>query len=240
MNFLEMVNSGQWIVPFGILALSAFGGLHCISMCGPLCLGFNKSVSDSVKYHLARLVSYLILASIIFYFRISLKASAIWQSISSVAELSLLLSLLAMGGYLILKNSNWSPLKRKSSNSIFPFQKVGNFLARRNLLKPAVIGFVNGFIPCGWLYSFLIVVSLAPTLSHTYLWTFCFWFPNFLVLILLQKGYSLSSAFSFRKVQILFASGLILFSTYRITNFKYQKLYQEEPRQEMHDQESCH
>lgn len=240
MSFLEMVNSGQWLVPLGILALSAFGGLHCISMCGPLCLGFNKSVSDSIRYHLARLVAYLILASIIFQFRLSLKASVLWQSISSIAEFLLLLSLLLMGGYLILKNSSWNPFKGQSSKSFFPFQKLGNFLARKNLLKPAVIGFINGFIPCGWLYSFLIVISLAPTLSHTYLWTICFWFPNFLVLLLLQKGYSLGSAFSFRKVQILFATGLILFSTYRITNFRYQKLYQVEPRQEMHDQESCH
>ena len=240
MTFTDLLQQTSSWIPLGILGLSAVGSSHCIAMCGPLNIAINRNLRDNLVYHIARLFSYMLLASLVFAFKQQLQALPYWQNLSAYSELLLLLSLLFLAVGILWQGFFRSRKAKAKANSSQIFVRIGNFLNRRALLKPQWIGFLNGFIPCGWLYSFLLVVSLAPNYASSLLWTFSFWLPNFLVLVLLQRGFRLSQNFFGRGIYQGLAVFLIVFVGFRFSKIDLQALHGQKSAVSQSAPESCH
>ncbi len=131
------------------------GSLHCIGMCGPIALAlpFNsdskwKYVSGRLLYNLGRVVTYGIFGLVFGFLgdRINVFGLQQWASI-------------ALG--VILLMTVFIPLKLKTKISLLPFivKLTGKV---KILFKPLLknesmkgfflIGILNGFLPCGFVY----------------------------------------------------------------------------------------
>lgn len=139
----------QVLVPGSILLASFLGSLHCVGMCGGLILASTTDIKSNMTYHIGRLLGYLFLG----YFsgtlghtlqHFSWVSTVMGLSFIGIALLSLvktpdfqipILSKLVFKGLLSVRS--------KLSSSLYAF----------------LVGLGSLFLPCGWLYTFVLAVS---------------------------------------------------------------------------------
>lgn len=143
----------DWIlagITFGFL-----GSFHCIGMCGPLALSLpSKSLDQAyfigsrLIYNTGRVVTYTALGGIVGLFSKMVSISGYQQAFS-----------IGMGSLLLLA-LGW----RKISNALsqlesLPYKLIGNLTNRMKSLfangstgSLFLIGILNGFLPCGFVY----------------------------------------------------------------------------------------
>ncbi len=136
------------------LAIGFLGSFHCIGMCGPIALALpvpGSSIiffSGRVLYNAGRLAAYGLMGLLFGFLG---KGFVVWgfqQSLSIALGVIILVLLFIPAKYknkffglnLILKVTG--PLK-KSIGSLFKKNSLPSFL---------FIGFLNGFLPCGFVY----------------------------------------------------------------------------------------
>ena len=230
----EFAKLSIYAIPFSILGISAVGSTHCISMCGPLCLAFNKSLKTSLQYHIARLLAYLVLVSLVFSVKSYLNDLQLIKNISPYHAYILYGFLIVFSLSVLFEN------KIKSiSLGIFPAAKIGNFLNRYKLLHPLSIGFANGFLPCGWFYGFLFLTPLASSFLQAYLWTVAFWLPNALILSLFALGLRNFPKIPTRKLQRVIAVVILFMSILQLTG-KIMKDHKHKHSSSQHNEAVCH
>jgi len=154
--------------------IGLFGSVHCIGMCGPLAFAIpvrNSSygliIWDKLVYNFGRVISYTLIGLItgLIGRRLWLSGLQQWVSIFS-------------GVFIILAASSRLiryPLTRgKFSNWLLqPFYKLMSF-AIKNKAGHLLVGLLNGFLPCGFVYLALIgsVNANSVTAGAQYM----FWF----------------------------------------------------------------
>ncbi len=137
--------------------LSSFG--HCYSMCGAFNLAFiNLNLKNknrfllSVFYHLSRVCAYVLLGGVLGIFGNILALNARVQSLSFFV---LGVFMMVLGFALILRGKiltffeNSVPFEKIFKKA---FQKARTF---KGLKSALILGFSNGFVPCGLVYFFL-------------------------------------------------------------------------------------
>jgi hypothetical protein len=139
-----------------MLLLTAFllglvGSLHCAGMCGPLALALPMAgnstpafVLGRVAYNLGRIVTYCLLGVV---FGLAGK-TLLLAGVQRWASIALGVALLA-GLFTSRKLAVWRPVtllveRLKLSMSVL--------LRRRSLVSLAVLGLLNGLLPCGMVY----------------------------------------------------------------------------------------
>ncbi len=133
--------------------MGMIGSFHCVGMCGPLALslplhGFN-SISrffGLLLYNLGRVVTYSFLGLLIGLFGNSLKMAGLQQWLSILAGLVILIYLLYIK-FGIFGSSNYF-------SSFFEIvrKKLGELYFKKSLGTVFLIGILNGFLPCGFVY----------------------------------------------------------------------------------------
>jgi len=147
---------GQWSylpIPVGVFIASILGSSHCAAMCGPIAITTNNNNGGLGLYHFGRLLSYLLLGALAGYFGEKLLSSK--YQVVSIASAILISAFLILSGYRLI---------RQRALDMFFFKKLTPFLfipakwARTQ--NPAIgsftVGILNGFLPCGWLYVFVL------------------------------------------------------------------------------------
>ena len=137
------------------LTIGFFGSFHCIGMCGPIALALPVPKSSNiiffggrVLYNFGRLISYGLMGLL---FGLLGKGFAVWgyqQSLSIALGVIIIILLFiparyknkVLGMNIILKITE--PLKKS----------IGNLFKKDNLPAFLLIGFLNGFLPCGFVY----------------------------------------------------------------------------------------
>lgn len=131
-----------------LFVVGIFTSIHCVGMCGGIMLSqslsFSKeskskleSITPSLLYNLGRVLSYSILGGLIggigSVFSLSINAKAFIQIFA--------------GLFMIVMGLNISGFKFFRKFSI----KIPNFLSKykRKYNSPFLVGFLNGFMPCG-------------------------------------------------------------------------------------------
>lgn len=147
--------------------------LHCVGMCGPLALIAGQTSSRQrftiglALYHLGKLISYLLLALMVGMSGVAVRLAGIQELLSIVAGISLL-------GFVLARfvPSVFATL-RKISGQLTSVSSTLVKSARVFRSSPAtrsfLIGFANGFLPCGFLYIALLGATLQPTLADSLL-----------------------------------------------------------------------
>lgn len=149
-----------------ILIASLLGSMHCVGMCGPLALwatGGGEKKSSMIAYHLGRLTTYL---------SAGLIAGVLGSALTIGGDIAGLQSLAAKlaGGVLIfvglLRLFQMVPFFQRPAQAAEPSWIAG--LLHR--VRPLVAGFGPGgrayfggvlttWLPCGWLYLFVLVAA---------------------------------------------------------------------------------
>ena len=143
--------------------IGLFGSFHCVGMCGPITLalpgGYNQRwswVFGRVLYNLGRIITYSLLGIIFGVIGQSIALAGYQQSLSVAMGIVILLGVF---------------LPSKYATKIFPFapfQRLmlairrfwGRLFSNNSHPSLLVIGILNGFLPCGFVY-----VGLAGAMS---------------------------------------------------------------------------
>jgi uncharacterized protein len=133
------------------LTLGLVGSLHCAGMCGPLVLALPSAgrtglslLAGRVAYALGRIATYCALGVIFGLVGRSLVLAGIqrWTSIGLGA-------LLLVGLFTSRKLALWRPLTRLVERLK---SAMAGLLRRRSLAALALLGLLNGLLPCGLVY----------------------------------------------------------------------------------------
>lgn len=151
------------------LLLGLIGSLHCAGMCGPLMLALPKVGVGSfgfacgrIGHNLGRLSAYALLGVVCGGLGQAAAMGGLQRWVSIGAGIVILTALLPLAK----PGLNWPALK------FVGFLKLGfsRFLDRRSFLGLWVLGFLNGFLPCGLVYvacaGALALGSAAAGLTH--------------------------------------------------------------------------
>jgi len=164
--------------------IGLFGSVHCIGMCGPLAFAIPSFHSrwwlvmvDKLLYNTGRLLSYTLLGYLIGLLGKQLWLAGLQQSVSIISGL-----LIIAAGLSRLLKSRFGQ-SRLLSIVLAPVQKMISY-ALNHQLGHLIVGILNGFLPCGFVYLALVgaVNTSSPIASAQYmLWFGAGTFPLMLI-----------------------------------------------------------
>jgi sulfite exporter TauE/SafE len=205
-QFSEIISQWSYLsVPAGVFIASIVGSTHCAAMCGPIAINVHNKIGYLSLYHVGRLLSYLALGTL---------AGLIGERfLSDNYPFISTMSLILLSLFLIYTGVN---LLRGKQPELIPGRFVTSVLAvparwslgQTRPLAAFTLGIVNGFIPCGWLYIFVIGALAAKTPLFGGVILFVFWLGTVPALSLLPLMYKKSMKFAPRKLSV--AAGMIL------------------------------
>ncbi len=146
----------SWSVLLAVLAAAIAGSVHCVGMCGGLMLtATGTRLRAQFVYHGFRWLGYLVVGGIAGMAGENLFAD--WQGLPlQVFFASVALIALVLTAFNLLLQ--WKLPSRFSQFGIGLGYRIGK--SDDSILRPALIGFFTVFLPCGWLYGF-VLLSLA-------------------------------------------------------------------------------
>jgi sulfite exporter TauE/SafE len=128
------------------------GSLHCAGMCGPIALALPYKGSIIWLYHLGRIMSYSLVGALFGYAGEGLIFVGFQQWVSIGAGLLMLL-------FLWMPRKGWGWVEIWNQQLFWLF---GQFLGRRDAKAAWAVGVLNGFLPCGLVYTAALgAISLA-------------------------------------------------------------------------------
>lgn len=137
-----------------------FGSFHCVGMCGPIAFALPGTKVNPLNfyvgrfvYNLGRMFTYAMLGFISGSFGLGLKLAGIQQG------LSIAVGIIIIG---ILAYQKW--FRRGVSFSIFSLfssQVIQKLFRSKRLFSLGLIGVLNGFLPCGFVYTALLGASVT-------------------------------------------------------------------------------
>jgi sulfite exporter TauE/SafE len=150
---------------FGALLLSGLVGSlgHCLGMCGPLVIMVGLQLKSSGRsglayhclYHSARIAVYALLGVVVGIIGSLLGLAGRLSHVAGLASLLLGVGVILFGlGYL-----GWLPLGRMEGSGTWVSKAMGGAFKRGGTAGVALLGALNGLLPCGLVYSALLVTA---------------------------------------------------------------------------------
>jgi uncharacterized protein len=153
--------------------IGLLGSVHCIGMCGPLAFavpslkqGWFFLVADKLIYQLGRIIAYCLLGIVIGLIGKQIWLAGFQQGISLISGILIVMAACSRLFKLSFLNSNPSFI-------LAPFNRMFNY-ALKHKANHLIIGFINGFLPCGFVY--LALAGALNTESVQGSVTYMFWF----------------------------------------------------------------
>jgi sulfite exporter TauE/SafE len=132
--------------------LGLLGSLHCAGMCGPLALALPPTgntrvsfVGGRLAYNAGRILTYSFLGALFGAVGMTFALAGFQRGASIAAGLAILIGLLASTRYAIK-----TPLS-KAINLLRI--GLGKLMRRKSYGSIFLLGFLNGFLPCGLVYA---------------------------------------------------------------------------------------
>jgi len=150
--------------------IGLFGSVHCVGMCGPLALAVPSFqnrwwliVTDKLLYNIGRVITYSFLGLLIGFIGKQLWLSGLQQGVSIVSGL-----LIILAGF-----SRIFKIHFPGSELLLPVNRLLNY-ALRHKAGHLIVGILNGFLPCGFVYLALVgaINTSSPMAASAYM----FWF----------------------------------------------------------------
>jgi sulfite exporter TauE/SafE len=157
--------------------LGLLGSFHCIGMCGPIAFALpldrsskSKMLFQTFLYHIGRLLTYSLIGVLFGLIGRGLFLSGIQQ------RLSILMGIIMIASVTIpVKVFNRFQITKPLYKVVGTVkQQLGLYLNKKSNKSIFLIGFFNGFLPCGLVYMALIgaVASSNILLGASYMFLF--------------------------------------------------------------------
>lgn len=161
------------VILISSFVLGVGGSLHCLGMCGPLALSIpfahNGAAGPRITiYYLFKALAYGLMGALSGLFGKGLLLMNWQQGLSVVAGLTIIF----MAGIPLLKLRTGNFLFRKQFALLY-----ARLQHRTRLLDFGLLGFLNGLLPCGLVYTALAAATLSGG-----------WAGGFLAMILFGLG----------------------------------------------------
>ncbi len=158
---------GSSTAVYSALLLSGFLGSlgHCLGMCGPLVLMMGLQLRTHgvarapghLLYHGSRIAVYAILGAVVGTIGSLLGLGASLNSVAGMVSLLLGLGVVVVGlGYL-----GWLPLAKMEGHGAWLESAMSRALQQSGHGGVMLLGALNGLLPCGLVYSALLVTATA-------------------------------------------------------------------------------
>jgi len=154
--------------------IGLFGSVHCIGMCGPLAFAVPVSqnrwwyvITDKLQYNTGRVITYTFLGLLIGFAGKQLWLYGLQQGISLLSGI-----LIIMAGFSRLFKLRLAGMTF-TTRLLQPVNKL-LYYALQHRAGHLVVGLLNGFLPCGFVY--LALVGAINTSSPVNAAGYMFWF----------------------------------------------------------------
>jgi len=166
--------------------IGLLGSIHCVGMCGPLAFsvpslqtGWGNLVFNKLSYQAGRVISYCILGILIGLMGRQIWLAGIQQGVSILSGVLILAAALSrLFKFSFVKTSNLL---------IKPFNQAFNY-ALKHKANHFIIGLINGFLPCGFVY--LALAGALNTGSVITAVSYMFWYGLGTVPLMFVAGMS--------------------------------------------------
>ena len=208
------------VVALGIFAASIAGSVHCVGMCGGLMLAATGTrLNSQIAYHLSRLFAYLSIGALAGYLGKQIFSDSMIIPVQIFFTTIFLLLLLSLAlSYFF----GWGILdKLKLTNATGLISEFGMKLGFKfgntdgSILRASLVGFFTVFLPCGWLYSFVLLSIATHSVIYGALTLTLFWLGTIPALmssriiiqgVMSKIGVSGTRAISFIMIAVAFLS----------------------------------
>lgn len=205
------MNQESLLLALGILGSSFFGSWHCAAMCGPVS-SLMAQRNSLWSYHLGRASSYCALGILGGWAgSFILDSQFYYLRVFSGILFSLVLIILGWRLWKGEKHFSFSALAMLNpANKFFSPRKTGYSL-----------GFLSVFLPCGWLFTYVLAAIATKSPQAGFFVMFLFWLGGLPAMsalpLFLKKELSLSS----QKTQKIGGGILIFASLYSLMSFYF-------------------
>lgn len=151
------------------LVLGLLGSFHCLGMCGPIAFVLPLNKDNKIKsflqiflYHFGRIISYALIGLLFGLLGKGLFISGLQQKLSIIIGALMILIVIIPASFFnrfnLTKPLYFAVGKVKSN--------LGIYLKKSSLKAFFVVGFLNGFLPCGLVYMALFAaISTGSSIS---------------------------------------------------------------------------
>ncbi|MBB2150479.1 sulfite exporter TauE/SafE family protein [Pedobacter sp. LMG 31462] len=179
--------------------IGLLGSVHCIGMCGPLAFavpslkqGWVFLVLDKLLYQLGRIVSYCFLGLIIGLIGQQLWMAGLQQVISIFSGILIVMAACSrLFKIQMLKNTPAAFLK--------PFNKLFGY-ALKHKANHLIIGIINGFLPCGFVYLAMAGALNTGSVSNSAIYMFWFGMGTLPLMFIATVGIGFTGALVRKKI----------------------------------------
>lgn len=182
-----------------------FGSLHCLGMCSPILWVVNFSGSRLVKtlqislYFIGKTLSYIVLGFLFALLGKGLFLYEFQQNLSIIIGVIMFI----FGAFMALKIEIFSVDKYFFLGLNQLKQFLGTNLHKKGLFSKILLGFFNGFLPCGLVYGALFSALATQNMSETIIYMIFFGLgtiPLMVLSLFLKKLLNAKLSNLFRKV----------------------------------------
>lgn len=158
------------------------GSFHCVGMCGPIALAlpanFNYRIHivfSRILYNLGRVLTYTALGALFGVFGKAIALAGVQQALSIALGVVLLL----VAFFSMNLESNFISFPFLTRFNIFIKNNLGKLLKVNSQSSLLMIGVLNGFLPCGFVYLGLVGAITTGTVVNGALYMMLFGLGTF-------------------------------------------------------------
>jgi sulfite exporter TauE/SafE len=192
-----------------VLASSFWGSLHCATMCGPVA-SLMAQRRSSFGYHIGRGLSYILVGAIGGFAGSFFLASDL-HNLRVISGIIFAVILILIGTQVFLGKRGVLSPKIKWLHSFY-----------RPQLPGFVLGALSIFLPCGWLYSFILGAAATQSAFHGGILMALFWLGGLPALSSVSLVVNKSIQLAPEKKQRLAGAVLIVAGLYSLGSFYFQ------------------
>ena len=187
---------------FAVLLSSLLGSAHCLGMCGALAASVHTSKDRfAINYHLGRMLTYSLLGAV---------AGSLGSTLNSVSPHLITVFAVCLVAYGIAGLLGFA----KNLTPRWISKLAAKALAKGGRYGPLSVGLLTGFLPCGWMYSFLSIDAILASAINGALVMIAFWLGTVPWIsapaIALRKMASPKLSTAIIYIAVIFSGGMIL------------------------------
>lgn len=171
-----------------VLVASLIGSPHCAGMCGGFAIIASQDkqqpLLNSCFYHIGRLVTYIFLGIVAFYIGSTVEKFFAQMGIQHAAA-AIVGVILIVYGVGALLGKRFLNLDSTTLGKISNLVRFGRGIAVKlpSPLRNFTLGFFSTWLPCGWLYVFVLLAAKSESLLASVVGMSAFWIGTLPVLV---------------------------------------------------------